>query len=117
VTDHALVSSTRGPAFAEALPHDRSHGPHDRSHGPRRPRILSREWRGGERISHVLRADGSVFTVTVPALGVYDHTEHLAPQHPWISADRGRPELSDVGALRLAAAVAGPPRARPRPVR
>jgi len=76
-----------------------------RCHDVARPVVLASEWHGGARVSRVRRPDGSVFTVTVPGLAVYDHTEHLAPAHPWISDDTGQPQLTTVGALRLVAAL------------
>jgi hypothetical protein len=108
VNERALVGSAgrpHGPVSRDPTP-----GPATtrRRHGGPGPLVLSSEWHGGTRVSKVLRTDGSMFTVTVPSLGVYDHTEHLAPRQPWITDDSGRPELSTVAALRLAAAVAGP---------
>jgi hypothetical protein len=73
-----------------------------------RPVVLSSEWHRGDRVSRVLRADGSIFTVTVPRPGVDECTQHLARQQEWISDDSGRSELSIPGFLRLAA-VAGVP--------
>jgi hypothetical protein len=71
-----------------------------------RPVVLSSEWHRGERTSRVLRPDGSTFTVTVPRLGMDERIECLVPQHPWISDDTGRPDLSTTGFVRLAS-VAG----------
>lgn len=101
VIERALVSPagpTRRPALPDPPPGDRH------ADGPR-PLILDSRWHAGARVTRVLRPDGTIFTVTVPSLGVYEHTEHLAPRHPWITDERGAPELSTVGALRLAAAV------------
>jgi hypothetical protein len=70
-----------------------------------RPVVLTCGWRYGERISRVLRPDGTAFTVTVPRLGLSEHNQLTAAVRPWISEDTGRSELSDRGALSLAAAA------------
>ena len=70
-----------------------------------RPVILSSLGNRGDRVSTVVRTDGSVFTVTVPHHGMDEPTERSAPGNPWISDDTGRSELSAAGFLRLAAAA------------
>jgi hypothetical protein len=71
--------------------------------------ILTSRGRRGERISRVLRPDGSIFTVTVPRLGMDERIGHRGPEDPWISHGAGRPEPTRAGLLRLAAAVGLPP--------
>jgi hypothetical protein len=75
--------------------------------GGDRPTVHCTGWLRGFRISRVLRPDGSSFTVTVPALGVAEGTEHLAPHHRWITEDGGRRPPSHAALLRLAAALRG----------
>ncbi len=88
VNDRMLLSST---------------GPSHNSH--HRPVILSSLGNRGERVSTVVRADGSVFTVTVPRHGMDSPTLRSGPEDPWISNDTGRSELSAAGFFRLAAAA------------
>ncbi len=76
--------------------------------GDLRPVVLSTGWHQGVRVSRVRRPDGSVFTVSVPRLGMDDHTEHPAARRRWISADSGRPRLSTDGFVRLALAAGLP---------
>jgi hypothetical protein len=76
-----------------------------RTDGELRPVVLSSAWHQGDRVSKVLRPDGSVFTVTVPRLAMDDRTAHLVAGRRWISDDGGGPRLSGSGLVRLATAA------------
>ncbi len=73
-----------------------------------RPVVLGSHRCGGSRISRVLRADGSTFTVTVPGGGAERGALHCSRSRPWIGSDSGCSELTGEGLAALASAVVGP---------
>jgi hypothetical protein len=57
--------------------------------GDDRPTVISSEWVGGERRSTIVRADGSTFAVTVPAMGMDEGNDSVEWAHDWITGDGG----------------------------
>jgi hypothetical protein len=77
-----------------------------------RPAIVSSELVRGERRSVIVRADGSTFVVTVPAMGMDECADGIDWQHDWISDDGEPPPLSRFSLLHRAV-VASPPEVAP----
>jgi hypothetical protein len=57
--------------------------------GDDRPTVISSDWVEGERRSTIVRADGSTFAVTVPAMGMDECNDGIEWPHEWITGDGG----------------------------